>query len=151
MDQLMDDLIGRFHELHDDLIKTVEGLPAEALDFIPGKEMNPITVLVVHLLGAERYWVGVALDEASDRNREAEFKTTGLTADDLIGRINAQEDYIRNALGRLSLADLGSMHISPRNKKSMSAGWCILHALEHSALHLGHAQIGRQLWEQRHG
>jgi ankyrin repeat protein len=27
--------------------------------------------------------------------------------------------------------------------------WCLAHALEHTALHLGHMQITRQLWEQR--
>ena len=27
--------------------------------------------------------------------------------------------------------------------------WCLAHALEHTALHLGHMQIMRQLWRQR--
>jgi hypothetical protein len=27
--------------------------------------------------------------------------------------------------------------------------WSLLHALEHTALHLGHMQLTRQLWEQQ--
>jgi hypothetical protein len=28
-------------------------------------------------------------------------------------------------------------------------GWALCHILKHTALHLGHLQITRQLWEQR--
>ena len=53
---LYTDLYSLFHEVHDDLAKAIDGLPPEALDWVPGAEMNSITVLVVHLCGAERYW-----------------------------------------------------------------------------------------------
>jgi hypothetical protein len=28
-------------------------------------------------------------------------------------------------------------------------GWALLHALEHTAIHLGHIQITQQLWDQK--
>ena len=31
----------------------------------------------------------------------------------------------------------------------LGVAWALLHALEHTAIHLGHMQIMRQLWEQR--
>ena len=31
--------------------------------------------------------------------------------------------------------------------REFTVAWCLLHALEHSAVHLGHMQIVRQLWE----
>jgi hypothetical protein len=31
----------------------------------------------------------------------------------------------------------------------MTVAWAVLHAVDHTALHLGHIQITRQLWEQR--
>ena len=36
-------------ELHADIEKVMENLPVEALDWVPGPEMNSIAVLVVHL------------------------------------------------------------------------------------------------------
>ena len=33
--------------------------------------------------------------------------------------------------------------------REFTGAWCLAHALEHTALHLGQMQITRQLWEQR--
>ena len=144
-----DDLFDRFHELHTDIGKAVDGLSSEALDWSPGPEMNSIAVLVVHLTGAERYWVGVALNEPTIRDRDAEFKTEGLSADELKATIVSADDYARQSLARLSLNDLEVMRLSPRNAKTFSVGWCLVHALEHTALHAGHSQLTRQLWDLR--
>jgi hypothetical protein len=32
---------------------------------------------------------------------------------------------------------------------TITAGWALNHALAHTALHIGHAQITRQLWDAR--
>jgi uncharacterized damage-inducible protein DinB len=149
MSVFFDDLFNRFSELHTDIEKTVGGLPIEALDWIPGREMNSIAVLVVHLASAERYWIGVALNEPPDRNREAEFRTEGLSADELKAHLTSTDEYTRKSLARLSLPDLETVRLSPRNDKTFTAGWCLAHALEHTALHTGHIQLTRQLWEQK--
>jgi uncharacterized damage-inducible protein DinB len=148
MSVFFDDFLDRFCELHADIEKTVDGTSSEALDWIPGPEMNSIAVLVVHLAGAERYWIGVALNEPPERDREAEFKTQGLSAGDLKADMVSADDYARQALARLSLADLEAVRLSPRNAKTFTVGWCLAHALEHTALHNGHIQLTRQLWEQ---
>lgn len=140
----------RFSEIHADLVRAVESLPPEALDWRPGPETNSINVLVVHLTAAERFWIGaVALGEPSQRVRDEEFLVRGLTSDDLKQRLAEAEAYLGQSLPRFTLADLDSMRMSPRNNREFSVGWCLLHALEHSALHLGHIQLTRQLWEQR--
>ena len=146
-----DELYDRFHEVHTDISKTIGNLPVEALDWVPGQEMNSIAVLVVHLSRAERYWVGVALNEAPARDREAEFKARGLSAAELKAEIDSADAYARKVLARLSLADLEAMQLSPRNGKTFSTGWCLAHALEHSAMHSGHIQLTRQLWDQKGG
>jgi len=144
------DLYSQFHELHDDLAKVIDDLPLEALDWVPGAEMNSIAVLIVHLCGAERYWLGdVALGDPSGRVREEEFKTRGLTADELGQRLAAADEYARQALSRLSPASLDSIRVSPRDGKAFPLGACLTYVLKHSALHLGHIQITRQLWEQK--
>jgi len=149
MSNFYDDLFDRFHEIHTDLIKAVDGLPDAALDWVPGAETNSINVLVVHLIAAEKYWIGaVALGESSDRVREEEFQARGLTAAELKQRLTTADEYARQALPRFTLADLETVRKSPRNEKTFTVGWCLLHALEHSTLHLGHIQLTRQLWGQ---
>jgi uncharacterized damage-inducible protein DinB len=144
-----DDLYDRFHEIHTDLVKAVEGLPPEALDWTPDPGANSINVLVVHLTGAERYWIGLALHSPPERDRESEFQAHGLSAEELKMRLTSSDDDTRQALMRLSLPELETVCTSPRDDRTFTAGWCLLHALEHSALHLGHVQVTRQLWEQK--
>lgn len=150
MTAFFDDLAERFGELHADLLKALDGLPAEALDWAPGPETNSVSVLLVHLTGAERYWIGdVALGDASGRVRAAEFEVRELTVEDLRVRVTAAEAYARQALSRFSPADLETTRTSPRDGRAFTVGWCLAHALEHSALHLGQVQLTRQLWEQQ--
>ena len=149
MTTFYNDLIDRLSELHSDIGKSLEGLPKEALDWVFGKDMNSFAVLVTHLTGSERYWIGVAVNNPPERDREAEFKTRGLSVENLRGMLASVEDFERKSLAGLSLNDLDAVRRSPRNDKTFSAGWCLAHALEHSALHSGHIQITRQLWDLR--
>ncbi|MRR32122.1 DinB family protein [bacterium] len=142
-----DDLFHRFQELHSDIANAIDGLPPEALDWVPGPEMNSIAVLVVHLTGSERYWIGdVALGDPSGRVRDDEFKVRGLTVEQLRQRLSVADDYARAAFARFTLVDLETDRKSPRNDKIFTVGWSLLHALEHTGLHTGHIQLTRQLW-----
>jgi uncharacterized damage-inducible protein DinB len=150
MPSFSDDLYDRFHELHSDLAKAIDGLSTDALDWVPSKEMNSISVLLIHLIGAERYWIGaVALGEPTDRVREDEFEAAGMQVAELKKRLADEDEYARAALAHFTPADLEAVRRSPRNEKTFSVGWCLTHALEHTALHLGHVQLTRQLWDQR--
>ena len=51
-------------------------------------------------------------------------------------------------LDGLSLEELEELRISPRDGRQFTVGWSLAHALEHTAIHVGHAQITRQLWEE---
>ena len=144
-----DDLNDNFRELHAEAAKAIENLPIDALDWMAGPEMNSINVLVIHLVGAERYWIGVALNEPPVRDRESEFRTMALSTEELTERLVSADDYARQALVRFSLLDLETVRQSPRNAKTFTVGWCLAHALEHTALHTGHIQLTRQLWEQK--
>jgi uncharacterized damage-inducible protein DinB len=137
---------------HTDIIKALDGLPPAALDWIPGPEMNSISVLVFHLTGAEKYWIGdVALQESSNRDRDAEFKVHDLGVDVVKKRLDDYLAYARKALEKLTLQDLEETRISPRDGNKFTVAWALLHAFEHANLHLGHIQMNRQLWEQSKG
>jgi uncharacterized damage-inducible protein DinB len=146
MATFFDDLCDRFGELHVELSKAVHGLTPKALDWKPAEGANSMAVIIVHALGAERYWIGdVALGDPSGRVREEEFKVHGLTAEELESRIAAADAYTRQALRRFTLADLEAERTSRRDGKRFSVGWCLTHALEHDALHVGHVQLTREL------
>jgi uncharacterized damage-inducible protein DinB len=152
VEQFFVDYLDRLQDLHRDFIAAFDDLPAEALDWSPGTDMNSFCVLVVHTTGAARFWIGdAAFDDPSHRNRAAEFQARGLSADELKARFAALEAYVSSALERMTLADLAVIHTITNASGEViqvSAGWGLLHALEHTGLHLGHAEITRQLWDR---
>jgi uncharacterized damage-inducible protein DinB len=144
-----EDYLARLAELHDDLARSAAGLPPAALDWTPGVDMNSIAVLMVHVAGAERYWLGdVVAREPSGRQREAEFQTRNLSAAALAEPLFASLAYARRVLAGLSLQDLEAARVSPRDGRQTTVGWALAHVLVHTATHLGHVEITRQLWEQ---
>ena len=148
MQRFFEDYLKRLEELHGDMESAIEGLPEDALDWVPGRDMNPISVLVVHVAGAERYWVGdVVARDPSGRDRAAEFHVRGLSAAALKKRLADVLAYACGVLEDLTLEDLEAVRISPRNERELAVGWSLAHALAHTAIHVGHVQITRQLWD----
>ena len=154
MHTFFQDYLQRLTDLHQDILDAIEDLPPEALDWTPLQEtsgdMNAINVLVTHLCGAERYWIGdVACGELSGRERSEEFQVSGVDATILTAKINTATQYAQTALEKLSVDDLAKEGTSPRDGRSFTIGWALLHAMEHTAIHLGHIQITRQLWDEK--
>jgi uncharacterized damage-inducible protein DinB len=150
MDQIFIDYLDLFAQLHANCKDLISGLPQQSLDWRPGEDMNSLCVLVTHLTGAERYWVGdVAMGEPSGRNRDDEFLAKEMSAEKLIKKLDDSLAYIQAAFERLMVDDLSKTRVSPRDGREFSIGWAISHALEHTALHVGHIQITRQLLEER--
>jgi hypothetical protein len=132
----------------DDLLATIAGLPPAALDWQPGLEENSLAVLLAHSAGATRYWIGdVVGQDSSQRDRPAEFRTTGVPPAELERRWQAVLAHSHDVLAALTPEMLAEKRLSPRDGKEYRVGWCLLHALEHVALHLGHAQMTRQAWD----
>jgi uncharacterized damage-inducible protein DinB len=139
----------RLQGLHTAIERIVNGLPQAALDWTPRPEMNSIHVLAVHVAGSERYWIGdVAGIDPSGRDRDAEFRAHGLDTHSLIDLLDRTLAHSRAVLEGLELADLEDRRVSPHNSRQVTVAWCLAHALEHTALHVGHMEITKQLWEQ---
>jgi hypothetical protein len=135
--------------LHDEIKKSIAGLPAQALDWVPGPEMNSLAVLIVHTAGSERFWIGdVGMREPSGRDREAEFVMKGLSEKELVDRLDGSLAYAREALARLLESELGDQRF-PQGRAEVTVAWGLLHALEHLGIHVGHIQMVRQLWDKR--
>jgi uncharacterized damage-inducible protein DinB len=147
MHGLFADLYARLADLHGDIKAALDGLPPEALDWVPGPDMNSLTVLVMHTTGAERYWIGqMAGGDPVDRVRAEEFQAEALNASALVERLDETLAYCGGILESLTLEDLET--VRAHNGKDYRAAWSLLHALEHTAVHVGHIQMIRQLWDQ---
>lgn len=150
MQTFFSEYIRLLQQSHNEILEALEGLPPDALDWSPGPDMNSISVLVFHLTGAERYWIGdVAAQDPRERDRDAEFRVHDVGMDLLKKRLDDNLEYARNALNQFTIQDLEVTRVSGRDGRSFTAGWALLHALEHTTLHLGQIQLTRQLWEQK--
>jgi len=152
MQQLFSDMQERFETLYKAIETAVADLPAEALDWKAAPDMNSFAVLLTHTAGALRYWVGDAAgSQPSGRVRAEEFETRDVDAAELMGRLGAAMDFAGQVLEELDPAGLSEIRTMGQKDEQHSVGWALLHALEHTALHAGHIQITRQLWDQRNG
>ena len=152
MQKFYEEYLKILQECHNDILKAMDGLPPTALDWTPGPDMNSISVLVYHLTGAERYWIGdVAAQDPTERDRDAEFRVHDVQMNVLKNRLSDNLEYACNALNEFAIQDLQSTRKSARDGRTFTVAWALLHALEHATLHLGQIQITRQLWEQSKG
>jgi hypothetical protein len=128
----------------------IEGLPAEALDWSPGPQINSITVLATHAAAATRYLIGdVIAGEPSGRVRDAEFRVAKVDGAALLQRMEDTAAYAKGVVGRLTAEDFGSLRLSPQHKREYTVAWCMVRSLDHLAEHMGHAQLTRLLWEEQ--
>lgn len=150
MQPFFTDYLNLLHDCHNGILHAIDGLSSETLDWVPGEDMNSISVLVFHTTGSVRFWIGdIAAQESSNRDRDAEFRVKGVGMDVLKKRLADNLEYARTALDKMSLQDLEATRINPSNGNELTVGWALLHALEHATSHLGQIQITRQLWEQK--
>jgi putative acetyltransferase len=150
MQKFYEALLDRLHELHTEIERALDELPSAAMDWQPGEDMNSLNVLVTHLTGAERYWIGdVARGDPSDRDRDAEFRVKGLNVAGLKQRLRDLEAYERSSFEAMSLVELEKTRRSPRDGRAFTVAWALTHALEHTGVHVGHIQMLVQLWKQR--
>lgn len=140
----------------------IVGLDAEALNWrpLPGDDhaTNSLAVLAAHVAGSEHFWIAEVIGRReATRVRAQEFLTQSDSAEALLRQLAAVGRETRELLEGLDEAALAeertAQPLSGRegSKEARVVGvrWAILHVMEHSALHLGHMQLTRQLWEAR--
>ncbi|MFC1936184.1 DinB family protein [Chloroflexota bacterium] len=150
MDAFFQDYLDRLDDFLNQLLGVLDGLDEEALDWQPGPEMNTLGVLVTHTLGATRFWIAhIALGQPTERVRAEEFEVQGLGLDELRSGLEDLRRDAHRGIPQLKLESLSQMRRSDIHSKEFSVSWSLLHALEHLALHVGHAQVTRQLWDMK--
>jgi len=153
----------RIQDLRDQVAGLIEGLPQEALDWrpLPARDLEPgsedvegttnsLAVLAAHIVGAERFWIGeVVGGRPSNRDREAEFTTSGLDVGDLTALLEQAAAETSAVFAGLRPADLDGTQEA--RGRAVPVRWCLLHIVDHTALHLGHMQLTYQLWRGGQG
>ncbi|MCA1669467.1 MAG: DinB family protein [Thermomicrobia bacterium] len=137
-----------------DVIKQLDGLPDTLLNQpVPLPDANTLYAIATHLAGATEFWaVQTASGRDAGRNRLAEFRATGGGAA-LINRYERLIAAVHDALDNLPDAAMNGIPPQPPAEYRSTGGLgdvltlrnCLLHAIEHGALHQGHIQITRQL------
>ena len=135
------------------LMDELRGVPDDDLNRpLEIQPSNTLYQLGFHMLGSARYWaITLAGGQDFHRDRPAEFVSSGSGAT-LLADLEALVDQVHAVMDPLTSADLDRPTVrSPRHLGSDTDAEelvlrnSLLHALEHTALHLGHAQITRQL------
>ena len=133
-----------------DVMQQLDGLPDDVLN-------RPVSLLDANTLyalaGATESWaVQTATGRDAGRNRLAEFHASGEGAA-LIARYERLIAAVHDALDNLPDTALNGIPPQPPAEYRSTGGLgdtltlrdCLLHAVEHAALHQGHIQITRQL------
>ena len=142
-----------FERISNDALASLRDIPDALLNKrLDLPESNTLFVLATHLAGAGEFWsLELAAGRKVVRDRAAEFSASGTFAD-LEVHFRRWTDAVRETLGPLPDAVLDEVRQGPPNSYAgvlppgqMTARECLLHAVEHAALHLGHIQLTRQL------
>jgi uncharacterized damage-inducible protein DinB len=141
----------RIEDLRGQVRGLIAGLPAEGLNWRPleGVEehaTNSIAALTTHIAGAEHFWIGEVVGRRPPtRDRNAEFLAEAADASELIQRLEEVGAETQEVFSILTEADLEGTREA--RGRTIPVRWCILHVIDHTALHLGHMQLTYQLWQ----
>lgn len=125
------------------MVEKIEGLTEEQARWKPASTANSLLNLIVHLTGVERYWhQAVIAGEAIDRDRDAELAELppGVTVANAVAAYRAEWERSDAVARAASLDALVAGRDSDRNVR-----WVLLHMVEETARHAGHADITREL------
>jgi hypothetical protein len=141
----------------DELRKAVDGCSADDLNRRPGgDDTNALAVLVTHALASTRSWLSLAIaGPVPDRDRDAEFLVVIEDAGVFMAtfdRAAAESRALLDTPQRFDPGRIGTaLWRSSGSDEPVTAAWALLHALEHLREHVGHAQLTRQLLDERSG
>ena len=150
MHRIAADYLSQLTLVHDEVKKSLKGLPAEALDWSPGDGMNTLGVLVAHIAFAEKKWIGETVGGTPTKERRSEaFGQAGLSVPEARSLLDEALSQARAVLAGLAQEDWDRDFWHRPNGEAFTVMAPLGIALQHGATHLGHIQMTRQLWEQR--
>jgi uncharacterized damage-inducible protein DinB len=167
----LDNYLQHIEDLRGQVRDLITDLPAEALNWRPlpssvppasgGEERggtNSLAVLATHIAGAEHFWIGEVVGGGPPtRDRDAEFAAQASDASELVCLLEDTGVETREVFATLAETDPSSPSGQSLDGTRQVRGRtipvrrCILHVIDHTALHLGHMQLTYQLWNRGQG
>lgn len=134
---LLEGLLATAHERHVDMSDLVSGLPDGALDWRPAERVNSLAGLVRHIVDIESHAarLGRGDDEWRWDDSDGAHLEEGGTESDLLAAIADCDALVKDVLESLDEPERASPAIEE---------------FDHAAMHYGHMQVTRLLWEQAH-
>lgn len=150
---LLGGILNMMHFAHRNMCAIVEDLPPEALAWKPGPAMSSLAGIVAHTMYCESYAYQRAAGEDVQWD-EAVMNTQAWESDDsadgAIARIAEGDAVMKRILPVMTVAGMGGRFTAWGQETTQSGGDLIAVAAAHTAMHWGHMQMTRQLWEQAH-
>lgn len=146
MDAAVQALAAHLEEVWDALLKEVAGVEETLFHWTPGPEFNSVAILLRHLAGSERFWIGETIGGIpSQRARDKEFAPDRPRREDVLRAVDEARRVSRQVLAPLTMADLGgeaaasvARGMPPRRPTKL---WSLLHYIEHLGYHRGQALL----------
>lgn len=126
----------------------VEGMPEEALNWRPGDETtNSVAQLVRHATAVQNVLLTRALGGSPAYDHAYSLRNDPATKDELLGLIAAAKAQKDEQLAQVDPMDMSETVETPRGPVLRAR--YVIHTADHGQEHLGHAELTKQLWEQR--
>ena len=133
-------------ETWDALLKAVAGVDEAVLHWSPGPEFNSVAILLRHLAGSERWWIGEAIGGVPSRRvRDKEFLHDRPGREEILRAVEDARRTTRQVLAPLTMQDLeaeaapsAAQGTPPRRPTKI---WALLHYIEHLGYHRGQALL----------
>ena len=137
-----------------ELRASVDGLPAEALNWRPTPETNSIAMLIAHTMGATRLWLRMAMGlPLPERDRDAEFRATFGDSLALLRFVDEMSRECTEALDSADSVDWSAMRETAGRggdaPPQVAAAYALIHVTEHLRGHVDQVSLMRQLWSGR--
>ena len=118
------------------------------------QDINTFFALLTHLISSGEFWLlSVAAEKPSHRVRSTEFIATG----DIAALRTRADAWLSNAeavFAAFGPEDFGRVvqfkGASSGEPEEATIAECLVHSVDHTANHLGHLQIQRQIWNAEH-
>lgn len=141
-------LLGFLRRQRQTVLKAAEGLDDEQARWTPPGRLTPIIAILNHLPYVEWRWVdGRYLGEEVSRSEDIEFnvppeRTLAQVIADYATRASRTEAIVR---GAPSIDALCPGHPSQPPRPGLNLRWVLLHLIEETAHHAGHADATREM------
>jgi uncharacterized damage-inducible protein DinB len=135
-------------ELHKDIFKVVDPLTDEHINWVHPQLSNTVGILLRHIAGSERYWIGeVVGGQPAHRERATEFAHEALKKGPLVEALRGAHASVKQVLQGLTPSDLQSEVELPSKDQPwrVTKAWALLHSLSHTAYHLGQLRLFRKI------